>query len=457
MRTFGAVAAILLALTGCSQFSPEYGMSETELTNNWLLASEHILGRSGYVSPFCTDFGNGRRCYINDNNWSHYFYFDGGKLVRVTTRSGRGVGPLVAGTIPPRASSKGTPQATNPRAAIKPPSSAPTIYEIAEARRQAERLEAAKVQEESRRKLAEARRQTEESEAARSQEEGRRKLAEARRQAEESEATRAQEESRHKLAEARRQAEESEAAREREENRRKELERRLAALERERAEAARIKEEKANLERVGTGTGFAVTLRGHVITNNHVVEDCTETRIRPFGMPSVAAPPLFVDSNNDLALLVALPPITETARFRSVAPTRQGDQTVVYGFPLTGALATQGNLTVGFISALAGLRDDIRIMQISAPVQPGNSGGPVLDMSGNVVGVVTSKIDAIKVAELIGDIPQNVNFAIKASVVRAFLDSHDVKYQTELSDRTLSAADVGDRAKRFTVLVECWK
>ncbi len=81
----------------------------------------------------------------------------------------------------------------------------------------------------------------------------------------------------------------------------------------------------------------------------------------------------------------------------------------------------------------------------------------MLDMSGNVVGVVTSKIDAVKVAEAIGDIPQNVNFAIKASVVRTFLDSHDVNYRTEASDRILSAADVADRAKKFTVLVECWR
>jgi len=96
-------------------------------------------------------------------------------------------------------------------------------------------------------------------------------------------------------------------------------------------------------------------------------------------------------------------------------------------------------------------------MQISAPVQPGNSGGPLLDMSGNVVGVVTAKINAIRVAEVTGDIPQNVNFAIKASVVRTFLDSRGVRYQTQTSDRILTAADVADRAKKFTVLVECWR
>lgn len=114
-------------------------------------------------------------------------------------------------------------------------------------------------------------------------------------------------------------------------------------------------------------------------------------------------------------------------------------------------------VTTGTVSALAGIRNDIDRLQISAPVQPGNSGGPLLDLSGNVVGVVSSKINAVRLAEVTGDIPQNVNFAIKASVVRAFLDSHDIKYQTEPSERTLSAADVAERAKKFTVLVECWK
>ena len=234
-------------------------------------------------------------------------------------------------------------------------------------------------------------------------------------------------------------------------------ERELAALRRERAEATRERNARASPDLVGTGSGFVVTPRGHVVTNNHVVDECNETRVKSRGLPSVVAPRAFVDPNNDLAILVAPNPPQEIARFRSGPPARQGDQAVVFGFPLYGALASQGNLTVGVVSALAGLRDDSRVLQISAPVQPGNSGGPLLDMSGNVVGFVTSKIDAVKVAEAIGDIPQNVNFAIKASVVRGFLDSHDVNYRTESSDRILSAADVADRAKQFTVLVECWR
>jgi S1-C subfamily serine protease len=71
---------------------------------------------------------------------------------------------------------------------------------------------------------------------------------------------------------------------------------------------------------------------------------------------------------------------------------------------------------------VAGIGDDTRYLQISTPVQPGNSGGPVLDQSGNVVGVVVAVINVLKVASAIDDVPQNVNFAIKSSVLTNFLE-----------------------------------
>ena len=107
------------------------------------------------------------------------------------------------------------------------------------------------------------------------------------------------------------------------------------------------------------------------------------------------------------------------------------------------------------MSALAGLADNSRYIQISAPVQPGNSGGPLLDVSGHLVGIVTAKLDAARVARFTGDIPQNVNFALKAEVARTFLDSKGIAYQTARSDRKLSPADVGNIARPFTVHIEC--
>ena len=82
-------------------------------------------------------------------------------------------------------------------------------------------------------------------------------------------------------------------------------------------------------------------------------------------------------------------------------------------------------------------------------------GGPLLDQAGNVVDVVTAKTDAIKMAKHTGNIPQNVNFALKASLVRDMLEVKDIDYETASSKKELKTVDIFDRAKKFTVLVEC--
>ena len=122
-----------------------------------------------------------------------------------------------------------------------------------------------------------------------------------------------------------------------------------------------------------------------------------------------------------------------------------------------GVLTSDLNITTGNVSALAGPNNDRRLIQVTAPVQPGNSGGPLLDLAGNIVGVVVSKLNAVKLAELTGDIPQNVNFAINTDAVRAFLDAQGFPYDTANSDKQLPPADVADLARKFTVLIECWK
>ena len=206
-----------------------------------------------------------------------------------------------------------------------------------------------------------------------------------------------------------------------------------------------------------TGTGFVVSKAGHVLTNHHVIDGCQEVRTRVPAGNIVVTPIVARDPKNDLALVKLPSPSTNAATFRDGKTVRQGDGVVAIGFPLRGLLASGANLTTGAVSALAGIGDDARFMQITAPVQSGSSGGPLLDLSGNVVGVVVGKLDAMKVAKAIGEIPQNVNFAITVAVVRGFLDANGVKYESALSNKKLEAADVGELAKKFIVVVECWK
>ena len=164
-----------------------------------------------------------------------------------------------------------------------------------------------------------------------------------------------------------------------------------------------------------------------------------------------------VDSQIDLALLKSATPVSAVAAFRSGRGVRTGESVIVAGFPLPGLLSSDLNVTTGSVSALAGPGNDRRLIQITAPIQPGNSGGPVFDSSGNVVGIVVARLDTLKLIEQIGQSSQNVNFAISEGAARAFLDSFDVPYETKRSDKTIPTADIAAKAKGYTVLIECWK
>jgi S1-C subfamily serine protease len=168
-----------------------------------------------------------------------------------------------------------------------------------------------------------------------------------------------------------------------------------------------------------------------------------------------AANQLRVDSANDLALLKTEVKSDTFAKFR--ASIRLGEEIAIFGYPLSGLLASGGNFTLGNVTALAGLGDDTRELQISAPVQSGNSGGPLLDYNGAVVGVVTSKLNVLRAAALTRDFAQNVNFAIKSSVVIAFLEAAGLSVALAESGERLQPADLADRGRAIAVQVGCWK
>jgi hypothetical protein len=205
---------------------------------------------------------------------------------------------------------------------------------------------------------------------------------------------------------------------------------------------------------IRTGTGFAVSRSTHIVTNAHVAARCEAIRVH-FGSQVAYASVVALDEGDDLAVLQTQLVLPKIIAVRGSPAVRLGESVVAFGFPLTGSLSMEGNLTTGNMSALAGLGDDPKYLQITAPVQPGNSGGPLLDESGNLIGVITAKLDAMAIAKRTGDIPQNVNFAIKTEVLESFLKSAGVRYERSVSDRPLQVADIADMAKAATVRIEC--
>jgi S1-C subfamily serine protease len=206
---------------------------------------------------------------------------------------------------------------------------------------------------------------------------------------------------------------------------------------------------------ISTGSGIVIGTHGEILTNSHVVENCEKITVQFSSTKLETAVLVAHDKKNDLAVIRTETSPGSVAAFRDGPALRTGDTVVALGYPLSGLLATTANLSVGNVSALAGLYDDSRYVQNSAPVQPGNSGGPLLDASGHLLGIVTAKLNAIRMARSTGDIPQNVNFALKAEIARTFLDSKGIAYRTARSEQQLSPADIGEMARPFSVYIEC--
>ncbi len=171
----------------------------------------------------------------------------------------------------------------------------------------------------------------------------------------------------------------------------------------------------------GTGTGFFITGDGYLVTCGHVVRDASQIRlVTRTGIWSAKV--VQVDAANDLALLKAdgrFAPLPVAAS-RTVA---LGGTVATVGFPDPGLQGFAPKLAKGEIASLSGAGDDPRYFQISVPVQPGNSGGALVDERGNVIGIVSAKLDAGVALAASGALPENVNYAVKSSLLLSFFES----------------------------------
>lgn len=171
----------------------------------------------------------------------------------------------------------------------------------------------------------------------------------------------------------------------------------------------------------GSGTGFVITRDGYILTCQHVVNGAGIIKV---AANDVLYPAKVVreDKSNDLALLKINGNFTPLA-FSPERTAKMGQEAFTLGFPNPDLQGVSPKLTRGEVSSLAGYQDDVRLFQISIPVQPGNSGGPLLDNNGNVIGVIVAMLNAATAFKYSGSLPQNVNYALKAPYVEALLDT----------------------------------
>ncbi len=232
-----------------------------------------------------------------------------------------------------------------------------------------------------------------------------------------------------RIAEAKKKAKEEAKASEGEEKR-------IAEAKKKEEEAKKAQEEELYV--IGSGTGFFVNKEGYIVTNEHVAGICQSLASNINGKTYIFNI-LALDNRNDLALLRGE---YRNKTFLNINPSGAefGQDIMAFGFPLAENLSSSVKLTRGIVSSLSGPNNDISLIQIDAAIQPGNSGGPVLNYNGQVVGVASSGLNKVKMLldEESPYIPENVNFAVAATTLTGFLKSNSVNIFNETFEQKSS-------------------
>ena len=204
----------------------------------------------------------------------------------------------------------------------------------------------------------------------------------------------------------------------------------------------------------GSGSGFFITDDGYLLTNFHVVENAATVKVST-AQGILPAKVVKADATNDVALLK----VTGAFKALPVMSSRTaklGETVFTVGYPNIELQGFSSKLTKGEISSLTGLKDDPHWFQVSVPVQPGNSGGPLVNQHGNVVGIVAARLSDYAGLQTSGALPQNVNYAVKGAYITSFLAPiRDVssKLKTVIAPKDRKFEDVVKEAEDAAALI----
>ena len=201
---------------------------------------------------------------------------------------------------------------------------------------------------------------------------------------------------------------------------------------------------------IGTGTGFFINDSGYIVSNNHVAGVCKKVEAI-YNNQTLTADLIANDKVNDLAI-AKINTSKKTKHLNISSGSKFGEDIKVYGFPLTNRLGSGLKVTKGIVSSLNGPGNNYSLIQIDAPIQPGNSGGPILNKNGNLVGIAVASISTPLMMSDTTIIPQNINFGVKSETLSNFLKANSIKYNS--NDKPIAESD--NLALQSTVQLNCY-
>jgi len=209
-----------------------------------------------------------------------------------------------------------------------------------------------------------------------------------------------------------------------------------------------------NLITIGSGSGFYINNKGHALTNNHVIDICAQSVAVIDGKETLFRV-IATDKTNDVAVLKTDYKSRNYIKINEDG-AKLGENVIAVGYPLAGRLSDSVKITRGIVSSLSGLDNNIGQIQIDAALQPGNSGGPVLNESGDLVGIASAGLNKLLLAKESKYIPENVNFAVASPIVVNILKSKKIKYTTpNMFSGSYSNTELAELGDKSTIQLFC--
>jgi S1-C subfamily serine protease len=209
---------------------------------------------------------------------------------------------------------------------------------------------------------------------------------------------------------------------------------------------------RSTLPSAKAGSGFWVG-DGIFVTNHHVVDGCKRILV---GKAKTPVKLLKASRDHDLAVLTSPNSANSSVAKLRLTDVRLGEEVLISSYPLGGLVDASVTVTTGAVSSIEPFRK-AHIFQTTAPIQPGSSGGPVLDYAGNVIGVVVGSLNFLATLQTSGHIAQNVNFGIRVSRVIELLESAGISYKTAILGKQIPLQEVAAISDQITTQVFCVK